>query len=253
MECIMKIFIDWNYKLEPKSHHTWTPCDNINSCDLIVSINAVKNYNKKFVNWLYEPESIIGNAYAIASNSQNTIITHRTQKLFKNQIIIPPCFPSWIDETDRKIYTKTKLISMIASTKIMCQGHNFRQNVADKNKNNLNLYGFGRSNALNKKIDGLKDYMFSVAMENSIYDTYYTEKILDCFLTGTIPIYWGTSKIVDIFDKDGILFLNSDGSLPEISETIYHSKINAIKNNFEIANKLNYTSSDAIQFIVDKI
>lgn len=94
--------------------------------------------------------------------------------------------------------------------------------------------------------------MFSVAMENVINDGYYTEKLLDCFLTGTIPIYWGTEKILNIFDKDGILFLNSDGSLPEINEKIYRSKEQSIKNNFNIALKNNLTSSDGIQIIHDK-
>ena len=33
----------------------------------------------------------------------------------------------------------------------------------------------------NKEV-GLCDYMFSVVIENGIYETYFTEKILDCFL-----------------------------------------------------------------------
>ena len=248
----MKVFVDWTYKLEPKKEHTWIPSD-LNSCDVVISVNRVRDYNKKCVNWLYEPQSIIEREYSIALGSRNIIATHRTQSLFKNQIVVPPCFPSWIEQIDRKVYSKNKLISMIASSKNMCSGHAFRQNVAEINKNKLDLFGFNRPNQLTSKIDGLKDYMFSVAMENSVYDTYYTEKLLDCFLTGTIPIYWGTSDVKNIFDPDGILFLNSDGSLPEISESIYENKIQAIKNNFEIATRINYTSSDAIQFIVDKI
>jgi len=248
----MKVFIDWNYKINPKSNHTWV-CSDLNSCDIAISVNSIKHYNKKYVNWLYEPESIISNAYSTGFRSNNHIATHRTQSLFSNQIVIPPCFPSWVEEADRQIYSKNKLISMIASVKNMCSGHSFRQKVAEINKNKLDLFGFGRPNQLSSKIDGLKNYMFSVAMENSVYDTYYTEKLLDCFLTGTIPIYWGTSKILDIFDPDGIIFLNDDGSVPIISEDLYQSKIQAIKNNFEIAKKINYTSSDAIQFIVSKI
>jgi hypothetical protein len=248
----MKVFIDWNYRIEPKNNHTWKSSD-INSCDIIISVNNNKFYNKKCINWLYEPESIISGAYNQALKSKNIIATHRIDSLFQKQLIIPPCFPSWIDEGDRNVYTKNKLVSMIASTKNMCDGHNFRQIVAEKNKNSVDLFGFNRPNVLNKKIDGLKNYMFSVAMENGIYNTYYTEKLLDCFLTGTIPIYWGTLKIKDIFDPDGILFLNSDGTLPEISKEIYETKKQAITNNFELAKKLNYTSSDAIEFMVKQL
>lgn len=248
----MKVHIDWNYKIEPKQNHTWKLSD-AGSCDLVITVNNNRNYNKKTVTWLYEPESIILNAYSIAKKSKSLIATHRTDSIFQNQIVIPPCFPSWIDEKDRIIYNKTKLISMIASTKNICDGHSFRQMVAENNKNKLDLFGFGRKHTLNTKLDGLKEYMFSVAMENSVYSLYYTEKILDCFLTGTIPIYWGTESIKTIFDPNGIIFLNSDGSLPEISEELYRSKIESVNNNFEIAKKNNYTSSDAIQFIIDKL
>ena len=34
-------------------------------------------------------------------------------------------------------------------------------------------------------------YKFSIAFENSSYPGYITEKILDAFLAGTVPIYWG--------------------------------------------------------------
>ncbi len=252
MECFMRVFVNWSYNLIPKQNHTWISSD-YNSCDIVVGINNSKSYNKPFVNWLYEPSSIIERHYLSLKNSNNRVATHLTQKQFNNQISIPPCFPSWISVEESRIYDKTKLISMIASTKNMCNGHSYRQQVASKNENILDLYGLNRPNQLNSKIDGLKDYMFSVAMENIISDTYYTEKILDCFLTGTIPIYWGTSKICDIFDKNGILFLNADGSIPEINKDVYMSKIDSVKNNFEIAKQYNYTSSDGIQFITEKL
>ena len=250
----MKVYIDWDYDIHPYSNNTWIKVNNANDSDIIVSINTKIPYilQKPQIFWLYEPESIIENKYKYHLNQSNIIATHRTDLNFKNKIVIPPCFPSWIDAEDRKIYNKTKLISMIASVKNMCTGHSFRQIVANTLSDKTDLYGFGRKNELNKKIDGLKDYMFSVAMENVINDGYYTEKLLDCFLTGTIPIYWGTEKILNIFDKDGILFLNSDGSLPEINEEIYRSKEQSIKNNFNIALKNNLGISDGIQLIHDK-
>ena len=41
------------------------------------------------------------------------------------------------------------------------------------------------------KIDFLSEYKFSIAMENSNGDGYVSEKIVDSFLSGTIPIYYG--------------------------------------------------------------
>lgn len=250
---MIRIYIDWNYDIHPLSHNKWIKSTTVNDSDIVITINNNRLHNKKTINWLYEPEPIISGAYRNSLNSDNYIATHRIDLNFNKKIIIPPCFPSWIDEGDRKIYNKTKLISMIASKKNMCSGHSLRQQVADSNENNFDLYGFGRKNQLDKKIDGLKDYMFSVAMENSIGDVYYTEKLLDCFLTGTIPIYWGTKKINDIFDKNGIIFLNDDMTIPEINEDVYMSKLESIKNNFYLANKYNYKVADGIDFITEQL
>lgn len=249
----MRVYIDWSYKLQPKQNHTWIASD-LNSSDVVITVNNVNSHqNKKCVNWLYEPISIIRRAYENAAHTNNTVATHSTDVKFKKQITIPPCFPSWIAEGDTAIHNKNKLISMIASKKQMCDGHSFRQQVAEKNKTMLDLFGFGRPNELINKIDGLRDYMFSVAMENVVSDVYYTEKLLDCFLTGTIPIYWGTNKITKIFDENGIIFLNNNGEMPNITEELYYSKIESVKRNFDIAKKVNYTSSDGIQFIVDQL
>jgi len=55
------------------------------------------------------------------------------------------------------------------------------------------------------KVDGLKDYAFSVAVENGRVPDYFSEKLIDCFLTGTVPIYWGVPTVGKWFNMDGIL------------------------------------------------
>ena len=39
------------------------------------------------------------------------------------------------------------------------------------------------------------DYTFALCFENAIWPDYVTEKIFDCMLVGTIPIYWGAPDI----------------------------------------------------------
>jgi hypothetical protein len=80
---------------------------------------------------------------------------------------------------------------------------------------------------------GLKQYMFSIAIENSSYRTYFTEKILDCFATGTIPIYWGSPDIGDHFNSDGIISFHDSFDINMLSEELYYSKIDAVKDNYE--------------------
>lgn len=57
---------------------------------------------------------------------------------------------------------------------------------------------------VNKK-DALIDYAFSIAIENSVEDSYFTEKITDCLLTDTTPIYYGCKNINAFIDSAYIL------------------------------------------------
>ncbi len=46
------------------------------------------------------------------------------------------------------------------------------------------------------KFRTLKDYQFSICYENGKdVDGYITEKIIDCFVSGNIPVYWGPNNI----------------------------------------------------------
>lgn len=133
----------------------------------------------------------------------------------------------WIK--DPKIYEKSKMISFITSNKNFTEGHKVRLDWVEKIGDQVDLYGRG-FNQIENKEQGLCDYMFSVVIENGFYDSYYTEKILDCFATGTIPVYLGSPDIKDHFNEDGIITLSDEF---DVSEEIYYSKMNAIKDNLE--------------------
>ena len=138
----------------------------------------------------------------------------------------------WIQ--DPKIYDKTKMISMISSNKTMCEGHRLRLEWVERLWGQVDMYGRGFKEIVNKE-EGLCDYMFSVAIENGQYETYFTEKLLDCFATGTIPVYLGAPDIGDYFNKDGIIDLTEEF---EVSDEIYCSKMDAIKENLEKAKEM---------------
>ena len=77
------------------------------------------------------------------------------------------------------------------------------------------------------KIEALKDYEYSIAIENSCEDYYVSEKLFDCFLNNTVPIYYGCQKIKEIYDERSyILFDPKD---PDV--------INTLKNIVKIDNK----------------
>jgi len=138
----------------------------------------------------------------------------------------------WIKEP--KIYEKSKMISMIASNKKMCEGHRLRLEWVERLWGQVELFGRG-FNEIALKEEGLCDYMFSVAIENGQYETYFTEKLLDCFATGTIPVYLGSPDIGEYFNKDGIIDLTDEF---DVSDEIYYNKMDAIKDNLERAKKM---------------
>ena len=105
----------------------------------------------------------------------------------------------------------------------------------DQLKEYAPLYGRG-FNEVKYKEEALADYMFSVAIENA--DNWFTEKLLDCFLTGTVPIYYGTPNIGKWFNTDGMIFLKDGFDIESLDKDLYLSKMDAIKENFEKAKKM---------------
>ena len=52
-----------------------------------------------------------------------------------------------------------------------------------------------------------KDYKFVFTMENSNEDGYITEKIMNAYIAGAIPIYWGTKEVKDIFNPKSFIYV----------------------------------------------
>lgn len=200
--------------------------------------NISNNTNK--IAWVVESSpiipGIINNIIYHAkeiSESYSYLFTHdkRIYDLADNFIYFPP-HGYWIKEP--KIYKKNKLVSMISSTKRMCAGHGYRLNWVNKLRNKLDLYGRG-FNEIAQKETALVDYMFSVTIENSQYATYWTEKILDCFTTGTVPIYHGSPDITEFFDRQGMIILHDKFDVSDLSPDLYYSMMEYIEKNFKTA------------------
>ena len=138
----------------------------------------------------------------------------------------------WIQ--DRQIFPKTKLTSIIASAKNEAPGHQLRHMIVEAYGDSIDKFG-GGYNPIDDKGKGLNDYMFSFAIENFKTQGYFTEKITDCFATGTIPIYWGDPSISGYFLTEGIIELTDDFDGSCLTEEFYESKMSFIKENFNRA------------------
>lgn len=148
---------------------------------------------------------------------------------------------SWIYPQDRAVHQKSKSVSIVASAKRMSYGHNLRHDVIEKYGSRLDgIFGRGYK-FVDNKIEALKDFRYSVVIENEQSDIWITEKLLDCLATGTIPIFWGTSAIRDYFDEDGILFFNTldefEKCLDLATPEYYQSKLHSVAKNFELCQR----------------
>lgn len=81
-------------------------------------------------------------------------------------------------------------------------------------------------------------YQFSICYENVFgLNGYITEKIFDCFFSGTVPIYWGAENISKYIPKDCFIdrreFKNNEDLyyyIKNMSDEDYNIKIDKIKN-----------------------
>ena len=160
---------------------------------------------------------------------------------------------SRVSDKDSGIHKKTKLLSLIASKKDWTRGHKLRHIVAEsiKDRYEVDLWGtaykpFGTTGlsaaAIREgKNEPLKDYLFSITIMNSKQDDYFTETLVDVFRHGTIPIFWGCDNIGEHFDEKGILSFETGAQLISILDSLsldlYNDRLDAVKNNFEIAKK----------------
>ena len=65
-----------------------------------------------------------------------------------------------------------------------------------------------------------KDYKFGFAMENTNEDGYITEKIMNVYRGGAIPIYWGTSKVKSIFNPESFVYVLDYASFEDCAADI---------------------------------
>lgn len=106
---------------------------------------------------------------------------------------------------------KTKRMSIFASKKRKATGHKLRHKVigwAKREGVDLDFFGSGYK-PVDSKIEGHRDYCFSVVIENCRSRGYFSEQILDAILCGAVPIYWGDPDIAQYFDTDGMIVCNS--------------------------------------------
>lgn len=120
---------------------------------------------------------------------------------------------------------RTKLISVIASNKSPLHEKK-RFTFANALKGHLGdrIDFFGRGwREMDDKLEALRGYRFHVALENSSYPHYFSEKLSDPFIAGCQPIYWGCPNVADYFPEEALILIDIDdihGSIRRIEQAI---------------------------------
>lgn len=205
-------------------------------------LNVNYNLKKKYA-WLLESTAVTGQFYNMIKHNYrlfDNVFTYDKELIeLGRNFKFSPTGGCWIYPEEQQTHDKSKNVSCIMSSKNFTDGHRLRNQIHGEIKD-VDYYG-RNINPINNKIIGLKDYRFSIVVENNKKDYYFTEKLIDCFRTGTIPIYWGCPSIGNFFDVNGILTFDNINELKDILSNLngdlYISKLDNVKRNFDKATK----------------
>lgn len=235
--------------------------------DLLVIINKAKNtYShsiEKTLGVIMEPSWINKiHGYDLFLYNNCRYVLNFSKSSFNNSIYYPGLLPYHMDYSGgdnldfyiNNKYNKIKKCSIIVSFNKQngpqeCL-YNKRIEFVQKILNSdlpIDIYGNGweslRSNdkrikgTLENKKYGLMDYEFSIAIENSTELDYFTEKLTDCILTDTTPIYYGCPNINRFFNN--VYQLQHLNDLDDLRKILKLNALDQSKNKSLMATKYN--------------
>lgn len=211
-----------------------------------------------------EPETIVPNRTFLLTNARrfHSILTFDAEVLRRcpNAVryVVGGC---WVHPEDRARGPpddKQFALSTLVGTKRWGEGHVFRGLLYTRQREIESIpYTFYRStrtgsipelthNPLfvwDSKFELFRTYQYSIAIENSKQENYFTEKLIDCFVTKTIPIYWGCPNIGDFFRVDGMILLDTStfeefkAKIDTLTPETYAAKREAIEENYRRAHQ----------------
>ncbi len=238
-------------------------------------LSQVMTYSKlPLIGWLIEPPVIKPHCYYTDNWEKfeeyyDYVFTYDEKLIARNpdKFKLLPFGAVWISPENCMIYPKNKVVegvvhgglpvSMVASNKKYAPGHILRHEIMGQNWNVganpskwIDFYGTGSAEAFTGKGEfphtkegrllPFKDYPFSIVIENCQMKNYFTDKLLDCFACGTVPIYWGAPNINEYF-KDVITF----NTIEELEQILTHlPDYNSIDKEYNFDRAIEFASPD---------
>lgn len=171
---------------------------------------------------IIEPPEIIGEVSAYDLNKFDLVLTWREDILSScDKGNLFTFGTTWITDPE---FDKENLISFLTSSKAMTEKHKMRKSVhimlQQITNSTMSIRSIMSPPRIEKKEELLNPSMFSVVIENGYHKNYFTEKLVDCFMTKTIPIYHGCPNIKEFFNEKGIITFNNEKELRGIVESL---------------------------------
>lgn len=191
--------------------------DDIEEFDYLVILEypkrdfSVKVNEDNILHLCLEPPNEVSK-YRQYANKKTKLIYNQLD-IKKNNILTHGALPwhvnkdyDFLSELKAESLEKENTIVWITSNQRTSKGHNTRMDFLENIENLpfVKLYGRGIK-PIDDKWDVLNKSKYAIAYENFQSDYYWTEKIIDCFLSFTMPLYFGCNTIENFFPKNSFI------------------------------------------------
>jgi len=214
--------------------------------------DAVPENTMRFV-FLLEPPEIMDISpqalQGIRAGTYNHLFTHNQALLDATEkSSVFPLASTWI--RGYEFPEKSFSVSTLVGGKRMAEGHLLRQKVWFKEdrittpkrfflsgNHNSGVENYNNNPVLGDDKKPLFDSQFHICIENINRRNWFTEKLIDCLITKTVPIYCGCENVGDWFDTRGFIIANDLEEIVDacnkLTEETYNEMLPYIEENYK--------------------
>jgi len=229
-------------------------------CELYVDMIPTTFKDVIRVLWVLEPNEVSGIKEAVINNKNNFDLILTWDSDILNLCSNSKLFlfgTTWIKNFD---FTKEKeyCITTLVGAKNKCYGHMLRQSLPETSKliTSIPVHLFNSINSPLSSFPEMKQMMnnlyknelfysqFHIVIENVIDNNWFTEKLIDCFQTKTVPIYIGCNNIDKFFDINGMIIVKDLKELVNVCNSLTPNTYLSMKKFIDINYDLSMNYSD---------
>jgi len=241
--------------------------------DFYVDTKEYHPNNNKKIYIQSEPGNISGCYDYLKEHSHlyDLIFCYDPSRLQKINVYKRTAGHTWIESAFYEsidVSKKKFMISNITGMKTGCLGYYFRHLLYQNQKAFQQFpITFYRSSAhiiipeitvnplipkepLSSKYILFENYQYHIVIENTRELNCFSEKLIDCLITKTIPIYYGCDNIGEYFDTGGWIILTDEqnflqdlyNQLHKLNESYYINHLDIIEKNYQVA--LKYSNAE---------